>query len=63
MNYFNLKLCLANLIGTVNQTDNKEINKCFRFHRRCRSLWGKRSANKILMRIVHLQKLKYDLKT
>jgi len=30
---------------------------------RCRSLWGKRSANKILMRIVHLQKLKYDLKT
>jgi len=29
MNYFSLKICLPNLIGTVNQTDNKEINKCF----------------------------------
>ena len=37
MNYFDVKLCLANLIGTVNQTDNKEINKFFRFHRRCAS--------------------------
>jgi len=34
MNFFDLKLCLANLIGTVNKTDHKEINKCFRFHRR-----------------------------
>ena len=34
MNYFDLKFCLANLIGTVNKPDNKEINKCFRLHRR-----------------------------
>jgi len=37
MNYFDLKHGLASLIGTVNQIDNKEINKCFRFHRRWRS--------------------------